>query len=62
MELLRTLDDDSIDLVLTDPPYFGIVANDWDNQWEDEIGYLEWCRAWTDECVRVLKPNRCMYV
>jgi len=62
MELLRTLDDDSIDLVLTDPPYFGIVANDWDNQWEDETGYLEWCRAWTDECVRVLKPNRCMYV
>ncbi len=62
MELLRTLDDDSIDLVLTDPPYFGIVANDWDNQWKDETGYLEWCRAWTDECVRVLKPNRCMYV
>ena len=49
MELLRTLDDDSIDLVLTDPPYFGIVANDWDNQWEDEAGYLEWCRVWTDE-------------
>jgi site-specific DNA-methyltransferase (adenine-specific) len=62
MELLRTLDDDSIDLVLTDPPYFGIVTNDWDNQWEDEADYLEWCRVWTDECVRVLKPNRCMYV
>jgi len=62
MDFLRTLEDDSVDLVLTDPPYFGIVANDWDNQWKDETAYLEWCRAWTNECVRVLKPSRCLYV
>ena len=62
MDLLRALDDDSIDLVLTDPPYFGIVSNAWDHQWESEDAYLEWCRAWTTECVRVLKPSRCLYV
>jgi DNA modification methylase len=62
IDFLRTLPDDSIDLVLTDPPYFGIVTHAWDNQWESEDAYLEWCRVWTTECVRVLKPSRCMYV
>ena len=62
IDFLRTLPDDSIDLVLTDPPYFGIVTHAWDNQWESEDAYLEWCRVWTAECVRVLKPSRCMYV
>ena len=30
---LKTLEDNSIDLILLDPPYFGIVKDDWDNQW-----------------------------
>ncbi|MAF79923.1 hypothetical protein CL629_02485 [bacterium] len=59
---LKRIEDDSIDLVLTDPPYFEIVKNDWDNQWESEEEYLEWCREWTAECVRVLKNGRCLYV
>ena len=62
LEFLRSLDDNSIDLVVTDPPYFEIVKNDWDNQWSSESEYLEWCREWTAECVRVLKPERCLYV
>ena len=32
LEYLQTLDDNSVDLILTDPPYFEIVNNDWDNQ------------------------------
>lgn len=62
LEFLSTLDDSSIDMVLTDPPYFEIVKNDWDNQWETEQEYLAWCKCWTDECVRVLKPNRMLAV
>jgi len=49
-------------MVVTDPPYYKIVKNKWDNQWETEQEYLDWCAKWTNECVRVLKPGRCLYV
>jgi len=62
LRVLATLEDNSVDLVLTDPPYFQIVKNDWDNQWKSEEEYLQWCKAWTEECFRVLKQNRCFYV
>ena len=62
LEFLSTLEDESVDLVLTDPPYFQIVKNDWDNQWLNEKEYLDWCRTWTQECFRVMKPNSCFYV
>lgn len=58
------MDDNSVDLVLTDPPYFiGFDGGKgWDSQWKDEIDYLQWCEQWTNECVRVLKPNRMLVV
>jgi len=62
LEFLATLEDNSVDLIITDPPYFEIVKDGWDNQWETEEKYLEWCEKWTKECFRVLKPNRCFYV
>lgn len=34
-------------LVLIDPPYFGIVDEAWDNQWESETDYVRWL---TDIC------------
>jgi len=62
LEYLKTIGDNSIDLILTDPPYFEIVKNEWDNQWKSEGEYLKWCKEWTTECVRVLKPGKCLYV
>ena len=62
LEYLKTLDSKSVDLVLVDPPYFGIVDNEWDNQWPTEFGYLGWCEQWTKECTRVLKDNRMLVV
>lgn len=31
-----------VDLVLIDPPYFGIVDDSWDNQWSSAKDYLDW--------------------
>lgn len=62
LEFLKDVTTESVDLILTDPPYFEIVNNKWDHQWSNEIDYLDWCYKWTKECVRVLKPQRCMYV
>ena len=64
LKFLETLPDDSVDLVLTDPPYF--IGYDggkgWDSQWETETDYLDWCMAWTRQAKRVLKPNRMLVV
>lgn len=62
LKFLKTVEDESVDQVLVDPPYFEIMKNDWDNQWDTENDYLEWCRQWTAECIRVLKPGGTFYV
>ena len=64
LDLLSSLDDCSVDLVLTDPPYYiGFDGGKgWDSIWKTEQDYLDWCMEWTKECVRVLKPHRCLYV
>ena len=62
LEFLKSIEDDSIDLIVVDPPYYKIVGEKWDNQWVSEEEYLAWCHTWTSECFRVLKPGRCFYV
>ena len=64
LEFLTTIDTDSVDLVLTDPPYFiGFDGGKgWDSQWSSEAEYLHWCVQWTKECERVLKHNRMLIV
>lgn len=64
LELLKTIPDESIDLILTDPPYnIGVDGGEgWDKQWKTEAEYLDWCAQWSKECARVLKPNRMMIV
>lgn len=52
LEGLGYLPDDSVNLVLTDPPYnIGKAA------WDTIDNYVEWCGKWLKECERVLKPN-----
>lgn len=64
LDFVREIKDESVDLVLTDPPYF--IGYDggkgWDSQWENEQQYLTWCQEWSQECARILKPNRMMIV
>ena len=62
LEFLKSLDDESVDLAILDPPYFEIIKDDWDNQWNSEQEYLDWCMEWTKETFRVLTPGRCLYV
>ena len=41
LEVMPTLD--KVDAVITDPPYFNIVKNSWDNQWETIQDFQNWC-------------------
>jgi site-specific DNA-methyltransferase (adenine-specific) len=39
---LPTLADGSIDLLLIDPPYYGILKEKWDRQWPSALQYVDW--------------------
>ena len=48
LEYLKTLEDESIDLILTDPPY-----NTTDCKWETKLNWGDWWTEWK----RIVKPT-----
>lgn len=63
IQILPTLPSQSVELIFADPPY-GIGKNFGNNQdrFKDIYQYLDWCKIWIDECMRILKPNGTMYL
>lgn len=64
VEFIRSLQDESVDLIIADPPYsipkdreFGEGAF---HQTRDE--WLAWCKIWLEECKRVLTPLGNLFV
>jgi len=57
---LRTLDDESVDLVFADPPY-NIKKAEWDT-FESQTAYVEWSLRWIEQSARVLKPSGTLYI
>jgi site-specific DNA-methyltransferase (adenine-specific) len=62
LQYIKTLPDNSIDLIATDPPYFGVKQAVWDNQWESDAEFLAWIDEFLTEFWRVLKPNGSLYM
>ena len=69
VDLLHTIEDKSIDLIVIDPPYFRIMITEhngnkhsWDNQWDSFEDYIKWCKKWFVELERVLKSNGSLYI
>jgi site-specific DNA-methyltransferase (adenine-specific) len=60
LALLGRLDDGSVDLVVTDPPY-AIAKAEWD-EFESIEAYVDWCDRWLAEVARVLAPHGSAYV
>jgi site-specific DNA-methyltransferase (adenine-specific) len=61
LEVMRTLPDNSIDLIITDPPYFKVKSEWWDRQWSDADKFLEWIDQLAEQWQRLLKPNGSLY-
>jgi len=61
LEGLKQIETASQDLIIADPPYYKAINEKWDKQWATEQEYLEWCKLWFNECVRVLKPTGSFY-
>ncbi len=62
LELLATLADNSIDLIATDPPYYKIKSDAWDNQWKSKQEFMSWLESVIIEYERVLKPTGSFYM
>jgi site-specific DNA-methyltransferase (adenine-specific) len=62
LELLKEVKDKSVDLIINDPPNFGVIRDEWDNQWKSVGEYLGWCRKWIVECRRVLADSGSFYI
>jgi site-specific DNA-methyltransferase (adenine-specific) len=57
-EFLRRLGDESVDTIFADPPFnLGKIYGPSVDDRVSEETYVDWCRRWIDECIRVLKPG-----
>jgi site-specific DNA-methyltransferase (adenine-specific) len=54
---MSRLSDESVDLVVTSPPYnLGVGYGKYSDR-QDRQSYLRWCRDWAAQVRRILKPN-----
>lgn len=60
VEWLRTLDAESADLIIADPPYGGNAIH-WD-RFGSMDEYVTWCESWLRECARILAPHGSLFV
>lgn len=62
LSVLKKMKERSVQLIFADAPYN--IGKDFGNnsdKWESVQAYLEWCKLWIDECMRVLSENGTMY-
>ena len=62
LEWMKSLPAQSVDCVFVDLPYFGVVADDWDNQWKDRNEYLDWVVSLAHEWKRITKSNSSIFI
>lgn len=59
---LKKMKEKCVNLIFADPPYN--INKDFGNnkdKWESLEVYIDWCKQWLDECMRVLKDDGTMY-
>lgn len=61
IEEMKSIPDDSIDLVIADPPYWKVVGQEWDYLWRTEKDYIEWSLRWIKEVARILRIGGTFY-
>jgi site-specific DNA-methyltransferase (adenine-specific) len=62
VEGLKTISSNSIDIIISDPPYnigkdFGLCTDNLELK-----TYLEWCDKWINECIRILKDSGSFFI
>jgi len=62
LEVMADIPDNSVDLILTDPPYFKVKNEAWDKQWDRPDQFLAWLDTILEQFQRILKPNGSLYL
>ncbi len=63
LEVMKNIKDESIDLIFADAPYG--IGKDFGNDsdiWSSTAEYIEWCKKWINECMRILNKDGTMYL
>lgn len=62
IEGMKTLKDESVDMIIADPPYN--IGKDFGNNSDKQKmeDYLNWCDVWMSECFRILKPKGTFFI
>lgn len=61
LDVMREMNANSVDAIITDPPYYKVKGEAWDNQWETPAGFLAWVGLLCEQFERILKPNGSLY-
>jgi adenine-specific DNA-methyltransferase len=62
LEAMAEMEADSVDAIVTDPPYFKVKGEGWDRQWGKPAEFLAWLDVVLAECQRLLRPNGSLYL
>lgn len=61
IEYMKKIEDNSIDLVVADPPYWKVIGEKWDYKWKTEEDYVKWSLKWIEEVARILRIGGTFY-
>jgi site-specific DNA-methyltransferase (adenine-specific) len=61
LQVLKTLEANSVDAVVTDPPYFRVKGEAWDRQWDTAEGFIGFIRDLCGRWHRLLRSNGSLY-
>ena len=61
LEVMRQMDANSVDAIITDPPYFKVKGDAWDRQWDKPTQFLAWLDSIAEQWQRILRPNGSLY-
>ena len=62
VQTMQSIESNSVDLVFADPPFN--LGKKYTSGIDDSVAsheYIDWCKAWLDEAVRVLKPGGSLF-
>ncbi len=62
LDVLKGMKEKTVDLIFADAPYN--IGKDFGNnsdKWDSVQSYIDWCKEWIDECIRILKDTGTMY-
>jgi adenine-specific DNA-methyltransferase len=62
LDVLTEIETESVDVLLTDPPYFNVKEDEWDRQWAQRDQFLGWLGSALDAATPALKASASVWV